>query len=577
MAQIVNTVVDSLDVRISRNLRPSRLTREIFDIYRSEIRGSPPDERGRHYVDLPHLGRFEVGYSTNPYELVLKNPEICYIRIANIDNWHRFLELEIGQLYISFRSIFMQMMPHDVIIRAVESIENALFYKGVPFDNIIKPRFLERLDEKGRCRPVFAAIPQNTKRFRCLILELRHQCQRRLLFGIPRLLERSDIIEFDRVSRMDPAADIASRRALRNSDLDQFVCRSRSDEVIYSYSDLSKKQIDDLIEEKAEKCSTPLGGICSNNPPANLQVSECNRPYSDGCAEIFRVPDVSFVERALAPYLSSLVQLGRESGVSKNAPMRVNRIHSRSRKPQTVYFGRFNSQVFAKIYNKLSTLLMQNKEYMMPIWLDNGWLPEVYPEVFRVEVSVSGDFLKRIKVDGEVIDCRSVKDALAAAPMIWRYFSRDWLRQVDGVIDGKGGRNKNSARMKTTSYWKVLQSAFGSGLEMSRFSGKGRILYKNRTDLNKKIHNLIQQATGCMVTAAGIMKYTHINLRDEDLVDEGVPTNEILASVVMSEVFYEWGDIDIDARADRVGLDPVTDMSLSTMSRAQMMDDEDSS
>lgn len=575
MPQIVNSCVDSLDVRISRNLHPSRLTREIFDIYRTSIRDVLPHERERRYIDLPDVGRFEIGYSSRPYELVLKNPELCYIRIANIDKWHQFGRMELGQLYISIRSVFLQLKPRYFIRALVDNINRSLFYDGVRADNHVCIYPLCDLGYQKLDQAYLQITPENTCKFNDHIVKLKYDRQRNILLGIPRLSNvSSDIVEFQRVSRMDIATDIASRRALKNSDLDKFVCRSRSDTVIYSLGDLTKEQLNDLIEEKIKKGSQGPGGHPSNNPPANLPLQHATGTISSDCSDVFAVPDTSQINRVLAPYLSSMQQLARGLVPAKTSKFLVERVHSQSRKPQTVYFGTFKSQVFAKIYNKLSSLILQNKEYMMLVWLDNGWLPEVYPEVFRTEVSISGDFLRRVRVQDKVLDLRDLDEALEAVPMIWQYFSRDWLKQVEGDIDGIAG-NKNSWKMPITQYWTSVQNAFTSNLEMSRFNSKGKLLYKDRTDLHEKAKQLIKQGTSCLASAAAIMKGTQIDTTQDNKPIEGEITDDMLANVMLSEFFYSWySTSSVEERIDRIGLDPVTDVSLAAMSRAQMLDDE---
>jgi hypothetical protein len=175
--KVVNRVVDSWDIRISRNLEPSDwlleravIWREHFDAWRAN-----PKNVGDLIEEIPELGTFTVRPGGSPYEFSLSNPEICEIRIWKPNKWHGAVGGATGQFYIAFRSIFLQFQGTDAALKFTENI-------------------------------------------------VRLMCGEPMMIG-----EKAPVnAEFTRVSKIDLAVDTQETRDLTLSDLDHFACRSRS-------------------------------------------------------------------------------------------------------------------------------------------------------------------------------------------------------------------------------------------------------------------------------------------------------------------------------------------------------------
>ena len=106
--RVLNVVVDSLDVRLFRRASPSWLLARHVPIWRNIVEnfefGDSPT-----YVQLENLGTFRLKIGgRQPYEFVLINPQICDIRIWNPERWSSKSAAQTGQIYVSFRSVFLQ-------------------------------------------------------------------------------------------------------------------------------------------------------------------------------------------------------------------------------------------------------------------------------------------------------------------------------------------------------------------------------------------------------------------------------------------------------------------------------------
>lgn len=177
--QLLNSVVDSLDIRVLRWMLPSDWLLEQLPLWRQYQQNSEPGDQP-FLVQVPGLGSFRLKPTkSRPYEFVLINPEIADIRIWNPDKWNTAIEGQTGQFYINFRSKFLQFQG----LGKVRSFINALvstFCKAGPG---------------------------------------QQEC---------------DLGGFNRVSRPDLACDVQETRDMTWSDLSSFVCRSRKrDTFVY--------------------------------------------------------------------------------------------------------------------------------------------------------------------------------------------------------------------------------------------------------------------------------------------------------------------------------------------------------
>ncbi len=395
-----NTLIDSLDLRVAALYIPSATLTE-------------KKEEWRRWQDLPNIFAHKdyhvklcddynglTGYWSlkkgghHPYEFVLVHPEICDIRIWNPDKWDSMTCRQTGQIYINFRSKFLQ------------------YYGILGVEDMIR-----------RISRFVYAFPQNV--------------DDEQLF---------EYLTFIRVSRADLAADI-NHGGFHWEDIHNFVSRSR-----YREADMSGDSLPTRAYEMLKKKRDQLEGL-----DPSLVGSEEAPPNG-----ITRGVLPTIVNGEGGAYLTAdQLQLVMDalSGVREIDGELYRVCHTRD--PKTLYFGRFSSPIYARIYNKLESLKAQNKGYMKDIWAENGWDGE--SGVWRVEFSVSGEFLKDaidITIEdeetGEVLtDLRDWNKFVVAIPQIWRYCTTKWLRYCERTPG-----DSNRWRGTVAPWWQELVDCF---------------------------------------------------------------------------------------------------------------------
>ncbi len=461
MSVLLNAVVDSLDVRVFRHAAPSvRLWRDV-SVWRELIANSEPGDPAQ-YVQLPGLGTFRIKMGGRaPYEFVLMNPQIADIRIWNPNRWSSKAASQTGQFYVSFRSTFLQH----------RGIEAARTYLQLVTD----------------------------------------------LFCIPGDVHPDSGPEFDRISRIDPAADTQEEREMLWADLDRFVCRARK---LDTWAHLTPANVEELLKVQLTAGSyLPQEALEGDGP-----LPQCAKAAS----------------KVLRDYVAAVV-----GDLETYGEADLSRIVSHGRKPQTIYFGRFGSQLYARRYNKLGSLVVQNKLHMLDVFRDGGWDEE--SPVLRTEFSISGDFLKDYRHPG-VEDCRDLATLETWLPTLWEYLVTDWLRMTD-----PSGTDSNHRRWDTAASWALLEAAFGP---TDCVGARDHARHVPRED-----KHLILQVHGCTVST--------VALRAAALgsVDEAMDS-------VASDIFLLWDDTfkaAVNERLEDFGLDQFTDTALSAAFRRERL------
>lgn len=107
--KLLNFVPDSLDLRI---LRHSAIHPGVLDCLQEWRSYQDAFEYGKtqpFFIEVAGVGTFRLhDHGTRPYEFTLINPEIGDIRIWNPDKNKTAISTQTGQLYINFRSSFLQ-------------------------------------------------------------------------------------------------------------------------------------------------------------------------------------------------------------------------------------------------------------------------------------------------------------------------------------------------------------------------------------------------------------------------------------------------------------------------------------
>lgn len=466
MGIVLNSVFDSLDVRLFRHAQPSLRLRRDADIWRELIANFEPGDAPQ-FVQLPGLGTFRIKMGGRaPYEFVLMNPQVADIRIWNPDRWHTRAAAQTGQLYVSFRSVFMQRFGLYGVRSALEGLTDLFCQPG------------EVHAEAGP--------------------------------------------EFDRVARVDLALDTQEKREMVWADLDRFVCKARK---LDTWAHLTPANIEELL-----KIELNSGTFLPMEDPAAL----------DSLPALAR-SSAAMIHRFVEQVVNDLETHGQAD---------LSRVVSHNRKPQTVYFGRFGSKLYARRYNKLGSLIVQNKLYMQQVWLQNGWDGE--SAVLRTEFSISGDFLKDFTLlsDGAMIeDCRDLSLLEHVAPVLWDYLVTDWLTMRDPVAS-----DSNYRRWPLAQEWACMAGAFGQ-TDMAAQRNHQRAV-------PREDEHLVKQARGCSVSTVAL----------RSVVAGGY--DQALQSMVDDLVFRmsddEFRD-DVQLRLLEYGLDEFTDTQLSAMFRQERM------
>lgn len=169
---VLNRVVDSLYLRVMRTLEPSDWLLSQFPVW-SEYLANYEHGDAPLFVELDGVGTFRLmTFSRAPYALILDCPEVAHIRVWNPYKWSGKASHQTGQLFVDFRSSFLQRHGLDGVRRVIAALER-LFYSDV--------------------------VPEGVE------------------YGA-----------FVRVARCDLAVDVAEPDALDYSELSQYVCRSKT-------------------------------------------------------------------------------------------------------------------------------------------------------------------------------------------------------------------------------------------------------------------------------------------------------------------------------------------------------------
>ena len=308
------------------------------------------------------------------------------------------------------------------------------------------------------------------------------------------------------------------------SDLDRFVCRARK---LDTWTHLTPAHIEDMLKmDLSAGTFLPMDEVPDEDPVLRLAKS---------------------AGRMMHSFLISAVNDLETYGESA-----LSRVVSENRTPQTVYFGRFGSDLYARRYNKLGSLLIQNKLFMLDVWNESGYDGE--SDVIRTEFSVSGDFLKRYSIiqDGlKIDDCRDLHLLDHVIPPLWNYLVTKWLSMRDiNELDS------NNRRWVVSESWQKLENAFGESLYDSERIHK-RLIPRDDS-------HLFKQSLGCAISSIALRSSTSSS-----------PDSVLSAmSSFVDDFIYNFNEDmqqKIDERVLEFGLDKYTDTALSALFRSERM------
>lgn len=523
--RVINRVIDTLAVRISRNRHPSDwLLHQLAD-WRQFVADWEPGA-DLLAVEFPDCGVFVLRGSSKPFEFTFSNDELAEVRIWKPEKWSSAVGSATGQIMVTFRSKFLQLAGLDAAQLFLDRLE-ALLVDPSPL-------------------PVYNG-------------------------DWPRP-------DFCRVARGDLAADIQQDKNLTWAEVHKFVCQSRNLDVFTTLSSEGVYGLLNAVSDGKNKGIPPL-----DNKGVSILTGATGGGSPAGVAPAFALPEPGPVEAALKTVLGRFAEGVRSELAEGKRGASVTRSVMRGRRPLTVYFGRMTGEIFCKAYDKLAELPVHEKEYMADVWTnpakpeDERW--DGVSPVWRWEFTFTGDFLKSMYIGADRVDVRELSVFLAYVPALWFYCSRKWLRQLDErSLDG---RKDQTDRMAISRYWSVVQSAWSSDVGIERDNSR-YLRIKDERDAKNRVHQLQQQAAGCIRSAVAVSAaYGTLGLSDTD--DQFDPsTGEILPAgesfnladrvvTMMVEMLGDDFDAAVHKRQQLIGLDDISDAALTSLQRAKMM------
>lgn len=100
----------------------------------------------------------------------------------------------------------------------------------------------------------------------------------------------------------------------------------------------------------------------------------------------------------------------------------------------------------ARLYNKQLEIIASGKGYLVPLWNEAGWNPEVDGQVWRLEFQFKRDILSQF-------DTQSLNATLANLNGLWSYATTEWLKLTIPTED-----DKNRSRWPIHPLWGCLSS-----------------------------------------------------------------------------------------------------------------------
>ncbi len=354
---------------------------------------------------------------------------------------------------------------------------------------------------------------------------------RKLMYGDSPTSVSPDGWNFTRVSGADLACDMQLSSNLTHKDLDDYVCLARTrDESSTPYVE----NTEDLLKRLSVRESRP------------------STPMDNKGGDVFILPPPGPAESAalaLIKQFATGVDLARDFDAGSAV---VSRSVTRRRQLYTCYFGKFGSAIFARLYNKLASLAVHGKEYMLDVWHLRGWDSE--SPVWRTEFSLSGDFLKGFKVVTEfgepVEDLRDLDTFENHLHDIWHYLTHSWLRHCDDT------HQVITTQWTTSDMWEQLQKAFSPS--------KSLLFERTHWTPPPEAHalQLRKQAQGVAVTSAALASK---NL-ERPLEALGVVGQHLVAFLKSKDA-----ELALEAKLKHYGWDSYTDTQLRSNYRAARM------
>lgn len=399
--KILNRVIDSLYLRAYEPRAASTWLEDSFVEWAELLKNWNQDPP---IVKIPGLGYFELWRAKGAYSFRLYNERVAEIQVWNPKAWERKSCAQTGQFYISFRSRFMQFCGISGAMQFVQKLTDAM-------------------------------------------------CGSRPLIG--------GVEAYQRISRVDMAVDYEQPDIMQWHHTDEYVAkgpRLKKDTWMTPFGDDLENVLNKVLRDtdkilKGKKTVLPRlspegdnkGGL---NPMHHNSSFSGSQPDMADCI----APVAISAAYAVNYFARWILEQKQQEDYAH-----LSRAVGSAKQVQTLYFGRFKSPLYAREYNKLLTLPVQDKLWLADLWRENGWSEA---PVWRLEFSMTGDslesfvFRQQHEDSGHIVDLRPPDVFLDNLAGVWAWLTREWLRHCIP------GDPKHRERWEPSPRWLVLQNAW---------------------------------------------------------------------------------------------------------------------
>jgi hypothetical protein len=381
---VLNWVLDTLVLREWTGRLMSSWLEAQLESWREHIKKFSKDV---FVARLPTIGEFTLRRCKNThFEFWLRNPEVCDVYVHRPEQFPKVHCQQTGMWYVIFRSKFLQFRGWHGARDVMKALAGLLCCSSLVL-------------ESNTCPPYLT------------------------------------------ISRADVAIDYANPEPFKFQMFSNYVARAsrlKVEGVFSPFGSDSRTALETMIEREAGKSLShgkktkiqnvdPL--IPREDNKGGLAYTTLRSGFSGGVNPVSSTLAAKAADYAVLEYLKNW---SYEHQFENTA--RLTRVIGSAENVQTAYFGRFGGPVYLREYNKLLSIMVDDKKWLLDIWLENGWDAET--PVWRCEFSFSNDFLRGFwdhnketgTGTGAHVDLTHPEAFIKYIPTVWDYMTRTWVR-----------------------------------------------------------------------------------------------------------------------------------------------------
>jgi hypothetical protein len=393
-----------LDLRLSRRAAPSSWLVDQLQQWRIYKMDWQPGKNDDYFIELDGVGTFRLApRSRVPYEFTLISETLGDIRVWNPDRWGK--SGDTGQIYLSFRSVYLQRFGIEGVRSVLASLEALLF------DHVV------------RLPDALSQLPTYTK-----------------------------------VSRSDLAVDVAEDGPMTFGELDRTVGRSRKRETFTTLINAEASELRELAKKCVQGDFKPAHKSLESGSP---QLSNKGGANLIGPAAAAAASAISAVAQAC---LVELERMGQASLTRSVGDGRTPATFYYGRFAGELYARRYNKLGTLATQGKLYMLdlwLANGWDGLQPVHRTEFSLAgDFLKNTAHTFLVMTDDLAATLGKSGGL---QELDNFLAFLPELWRYLTHDWLRICDPTED-----KSNPDRWPASDLWQAVQSVWFSVGELKR-------------------------------------------------------------------------------------------------------------